>query len=490
MGGSSQPSGNTTTVQTSQPPAYLAPHLQHLAQVSSDWFGDRYGRYENQPMSREDWQTSQLGPLGEGSWSGVRRAAEGQDYDNYITQFDRGEWIPGSAEYNPDFPTVAGFTPWQIEGQQSAANYAGGGGQNLAGAAQQAALSGLDPNSNPYVQGMAGNLPAQQNYLQSIWNQPSFSGGAPQIGFDPQRINVDQQSSVDPSAAINQMMSGTPDMSIYSPLYEQIGQQSKQLWEETINPAIRSEAIGAGAYGTPKYRQAMGQEAERLQNSMNQSMERLTADAANRALQQRAQGVGYGLGATGQDLSRAISQAGFDAGVQNLGADLAARQAGLDFSGMQLGEQARAARAGEGLSAAGIYGNQFGNMYGNALDTMGRSLALAPSTYGLGTAPGETMMNLGAQQQAQQQAEMGDQYQRWQNDQLGPYGDLGRYMGLLTGQAAGYGTQTASQPYFSPSPIQNALTGGMLGYGLGGMIPGLNPWLGAGMGALGLGLFG
>ena len=111
--------------------------------------------------------------------------------------------------------------------------------------------------------------------------------------------------------------------------------------------------------------------------------------------------------------------------------------------------------------------------------------------------PSQDLMNIGGMQQTQQQNVLNDMYNRWQNEQLGPYGDLARYSNLLTGQAGNYGTQTSTQPYFGPSTGQNMMMGGLLGYGaasaLGTNAAGaaiMNPWLGAALGAGALGLFG
>lgn len=573
MGGNSSPSGNTTT--TSAPPEWQQPYMEDFLQRSGDWMNQRYGyttpgtpgtpgtpagggqTFDQWFAQNQHDYMREVPGENESTWEPNRNAALQYWKQNVRDQpatpgtiGTPGEVVPGNAEYTPGFETVAGFNPYQTQGQNMAMDYAGGQGANLAGAAQQALQYGINPANNPFLTGMSGNFQGQQDFLSQMMGQQgqgpttpqigfspqtpqiNFSGQTPQIGFDPQRQQVDftpGEYGPDPTAAMNSMMSATPNMDVYSPLYSQMREQATTGFLEDVMPALRGEAQAAGQYGDPKHQQSMGIAADRVNENMTQAMERLTQQAASEALNQRAQGTGmaanYGLGLGAQGLAAGTTNANLGQAQQNLGAglatsqaglgagqnallgnlaatqaglgssnnallgNLATNQAGLDLSTQQLGESMRSNQAGEGLSAAGLYGSQLGGMYGTSMDAMGRSMAMAPSVYDMGMQPANVYSGIGAQQQAMTQAQMDDQAARWEAEQLGPYGDLARYQSMVMGNI-GYGTQ--SQPYYQPSSGQNMLGAGMAGLGTYGMLamnPATAPYALAGgltMGALGL----
>jgi hypothetical protein len=387
-------SGSGNTTTTMEPPSWQTPYIQDFLGQSQDWFQDR--------------------PIG-----------------------------GGEGGYTPGFGTVAPFDPLQTTGQEMVTGFAGGPGQDLASTALGATMTGLDPMSNPFLTAMSGNLGPQQAFLSGMM-QPPGGGG---LGPTPS-----------PNAAIESMMSGTPNMDVYGPLYDQIAQSASKGFMEEIMPGIRSEAMMYGGYGDPRQTMTTGLAADRANENMLRSMERLTSQAASEALGQRATGAGlaanYGLGTRG------------------------------------LQEQIRASQAGEGLGAAGLYGNQFSDIYGNVMDTFGRSMALAPSMLGMGMIPGQAMMDVGGLRQTQEQAGMTDEFNRWMMEQQGPLQDLMAYGNMIGGNYGG----TTSQPYYGPSTGQNMLMGGMMG----GMMPGMFGTAGAagaapmlgGMGPMGWGLLG
>src|SRR4029079_7578808 len=79
--------------------------------------------------------------------------------------------------------------------------------------------------------------------------------------------------------------------------------------------------------------------------------------------------------------------------------------------------------------------------YGQGLNAMTTALGLAPSTANLGTAPANPLAQVGAQNQGQQQAELGAAQQQFQEQQAAPAQGLGILQQLL-GTSGQYGGST------------------------------------------------
>lgn len=117
--------------------------------------------------------------------------------------------------------------------------------------------------------------------------------------------------------------------------------------------------------------------------------------------------------------------------------------------------------------------------YGRGLDMYNSAANRAPSTYGLGLAPSNTMMSVGGMYQNDQQRQIDADLARWNFEQLRPLLNL-QNLQSLTGTAGQYGgTQTGTQTqnmsggnsWMAPLGMMMSLAsmyGGMSGGGGGG----------------------
>lgn len=109
----------------------------------------------------------------------------------------------------------------------------------------------------------------------------------------------------------------------------------------------------------------------------------------------------------------------------------------------------------------------------------------APMARQFGFADLETLAGVGAAREAQQQAELAADIERFQFEQQAPQAALANYLASVQGGQLG---QQQITPYYR-QPALSALSGALGGAQLGGMFPGVGAGMGAGIGGL-LGLFG
>jgi hypothetical protein len=108
------------------------------------------------------------------------------------------------------------------------------------------------------------------------------------------------------------------------------------------------------------------------------------------------------------------------------------------------------------------------------------AIAQAPGARQFGQADLQTLAQVGAAREAQDQAELASSMQRFQFEQEAPRAALADYMATVAGGTVGGQTM---QPVFR-QPALSALSGAMGGAQLAGMIPGMGGGLGAGLGAV------
>jgi len=108
------------------------------------------------------------------------------------------------------------------------------------------------------------------------------------------------------------------------------------------------------------------------------------------------------------------------------------------------------------------------------------AIAQAPGARQFGQADLQTLAQVGAAREAQDQAELASNMQRFQFEQEAPRAALADYMATVAGGTVGGQTM---QPVFR-QPALSALSGAMGGAQLAGMIPGMGGGVGAGLGAL------
>jgi hypothetical protein len=119
--------------------------------------------------------------------------------------------------------------------------------------------------------------------------------------------------------------------------------------------------------------------------------------------------------------------------------------------------------------------------------------AQAPSLYAQQFLPSQTLMDVGAQREAIAAQPLQEQMQRFSYSQQLPYQQLAGYLSSVYGSPmAQYGTQTQTQNMPTNRTVGvlgGAGLGGLLGYGASQYL-GMNPTVGAGLGAVGGGLLG
>jgi hypothetical protein len=106
--------------------------------------------------------------------------------------------------------------------------------------------------------------------------------------------------------------------------------------------------------------------------------------------------------------------------------------------------------------ATSIFGGNYANERQNQLATQGLVPSLASARYIDPTAAA----GAGGAQQAQQQAELSDQVNRYNFNQQSPWQTLGQYKSLVDGSYGQQGTTTSQQPYYS-NGLGQALGGGL-----------------------------
>jgi hypothetical protein len=108
------------------------------------------------------------------------------------------------------------------------------------------------------------------------------------------------------------------------------------------------------------------------------------------------------------------------------------------------------------------------------------AIAQAPGARQFGQADLQTLAQVGAAREAQDQAELAASMQRFQFEQEAPRAALADYMATVAGGTVGGQTM---QPVYR-QPALSALSGAMGGAQLAGMRPGMGGGLGAGLGAV------
>ena len=153
----------------------------------------------------------------------------------------------------------------------------------------------------------------------------------------------------------------------------------------------------------------------------------------------------------------------------------------------------RAGRFGSGLAQTAqtrALGDAFASLYGQERGRQMQATALAPSMAQADYQDISRLAQVGAQQEAKAGEALADAMNRWGFQQGAPYGQLAAITPAIAGGFPGSYTRS-NQELPQTSPLASGFGAGMMGYGLAQANPawGINPWLGAGIGA-GVGLLG
>ena len=144
-------------------------------------------------------------------------------------------------------------------------------------------------------------------------------------------------------------------------------------------------------------------------------------------------------------------------------------------------QAAKAGRYGSGYQQAAV-AEALAPM---AYEAQQRAIQQAPAARQFGFADLETLAGVGAAREAQQQAQLAGDIERFQFEQQAPQAALANYLASV--QGGQLGTQQIT-PYYR-QPGLSALSGALGGAQLGGMFPSFGAGPGAALGGL-LGLFG
>ena len=115
-----------------------------------------------------------------------------------------------------------------------------------------------------------------------------------------------------------------------------------------------------------------------------------------------------------------------------------------------------------------------------ALQAQQQAIAQAPAARQFGFADLETLAGVGAAREAQQQAELSADVERFQFEQARPAEKLQQYLAAVRGGEMGQTTYETQQR----QPLTSILGGALSGAELGGMVPGMSAGAGAGLGAI------
>ena len=139
-------------------------------------------------------------------------------------------------------------------------------------------------------------------------------------------------------------------------------------------------------------------------------------------------------------------------------------------------QAAKAGRYGSGYQQAAL-GQALAPM---ALQAQQDAIAMAPAVREFGFADLNTLAGVGGAREAQSQAELAADIERFNMEQQQPLTSLANYMATVQGGTVG---GQSTQPVFR-NQAGNVLSGALGGAQLAGMIPGMGGGMGAGLGAL------
>jgi hypothetical protein len=389
---------------------------------------------------------------GGGSSTTVQQADPWKGVQPYLLDaYARAADLYGSGQNPQYYPgsTIASFNPqmWEAMGAQQGFS---GDLFNALQASQGTFLNTPEALAQAYWQ-----LPQQGEGVFRGTPQDLFGmymQGAQQAGSAAQNVTNQMQqqwlSQLDPSrldVANNPLLQSAAQAAI-NPIFQNL--------QESVLPQIAMHGVGTGTLGGSRNDLAQAQAIERSSAQAADATTRMYAQAyeneANRQLQ--ALGLGGQIGQMQMLPLQAMLQGG-QAGFGNL---FAGEQA---YGGMMLG----AGQAG----MENLFQGQ-----GSYLQNLGS----------LGQLGLMNLMEPAQLMQGMDQAQLDDLVNRWNYEQNIPYDMLNQYMSLLS--ATPWGSST-SQMMPGTNPLVSGLGGGLMGYGGATLLGATNPWLWAGMGALG-----
>ncbi len=496
-GGGGQQAPTQTTVSNTNIPEYARPYVETMLGTTQQ----QLYNYETDPTTGQKFATSMKGytPFSE-------------DPSKYLAGFSpmQEQSFRGAANMgtSPQLDTASGL--------------AGLAGQRAMGADYQAGQFGNQFQApQEYRTGRFGAQQVGAPQLQDLQMQGPADVNAPQL--QQYQMGPAERVSAD---TFNQPGTASQYMNPYMQNVVDIQQREAQRQADIAGTQRAGQAVRSGAFGGSRAGlmeaeaarnlatqkgdiQATGQQAA-FQNAQQQfnaeQNARLQAQLANQGagltvgqqnlgaqlgIQQLGagqnlqaqlanQGMGFNVGQ--QNLASRLQTQGLGSG-QNLQAQLANQQQGMNAQ--QMREQSRQFGAGQGMNAAQLkaqYGlagqqageqsRQFGAGYGmqglqTGLQAAGQLGQLGQTQYGQQVGNINLQNQLGAQQQAQQQAILNQQIQNYAMAQQYPQQQLAFMSNMLRGLPM---QSTSTNMYqAAPSNVSQLAGLGMAGYGMARM---------------------
>lgn len=384
---------------------------------------------------------------------------------------------------------VAGFTPQQRRGFTSIEDYARQQGSALAQTAQGGItdLIGMRYGLPALRYDRAGRIGlAHMEDLAGLSDRVSFA--TPQTSRDVMSALARQNTGVpnitapqhDPRA--QQAFGGfmTNPINPYTDMMaESALNQMARSYAENVLPNMRHSAQAAGQYGGSRQDLAEAQGGERLMRAMGDTARNIYGGAYETGQQRALQAA-----QSAQQAQQALNQ-------QQIGRDIAGQELGLARGGQALQaagalgqqelaafgatEQAQAQRRAQALRAAQAMETGSRDYAGLTSESVARGAALAPGTQQMGFAPGQALLGIGGQMQAQNQAGIDDRMAAHQFAQAAEQMALQDYAGMVGGN---YGMSSMTQNPYYQNRAMGALGGALSGGALGSMLGygSLGPW--------------
>lgn len=488
-GGSSAPAPAAPTSQTvtqTNLPEYAQPYVETLmgkAQALTDTSQNPYQQYGGQRIAG-------FTPMQEQSFQNIGNMS-------VAPQIDQASQMAGAAGLGGlGAQGQAGMLGGQALGYGMQGGMYGGAGADLGMSAAGMAGMGTGYGSMGAGYGRAGaNLGMDAAGLAGM----GLGYGGMGAGYGGQAAQQSQQGFGAGQQYAQQATSPEAMRSYMSPYMQNVIDTQKEQAVRDYSrqlPSEKAAATAAGAFGGSRQAilQGMGQESLNrqlgqiestgMQNAYDkaQQAQQFGANLGLQGLQAGYQGLGMGMqGAqAGMQGLQSANQL-YGTGLQGLGMGMQGAQSGMQglqtanqlygtgLQGLGMGMQgAQTGLQGVGQAInAGQYGLQGLGLAGQQASTLGQ---LGQTQYGQQMGINAAQQQAGAQQQAQNQQSLTQQYQDFLNQQKYPYQQLGFMSDILRGVPL-TGTATQSVYQAPPNPVSQfaGLAGGLgsLAYGLG-----------------------
>jgi hypothetical protein len=293
---------------------------------------------------------------------------------------------------------------------------------------------GMSGGINPMFMGNLGSMfGGYQNQIRDHRNL--FQNQQTPWDFTPGHTGAP-----DPSAAINQMLSGTPDYAAVQAATRAGAQPTLDILREDVLPQLRGQTVATNNMtGEIKDQNRI---IPRVMRDITNAGTQAALGEYNRAMGSRERGAQLAGGLGAQYAGMGLQGAQFGAGLGENFLDRGMNQGAFNASlGLQ-GDQARQGALDTYRNQVLGLGNLGAGLSGQAASNMLGGIGSMPTTTGLGLMPGELMGARGDFWNMYDNLGIQDQMNRWDYEQNLPYRNQDWYMQQLQGTAGLGGTTT------------------------------------------------